>query len=91
MKEAAVLVDFNYEEGDSGQFPPTVRNVFVDNMKCKTCPHVLWLKGYQRSPIQNVHLTNCVFDNAQEANIIENVQGLELKNVIINGKLVDNK
>lgn len=91
VREAAVLVDFNYEEGDSGNFPPTVRNVYVDNMVCKTCPHVLWLKGYKRSLIQNVQLSNCIFNNATEENIIENVTGLTLKNVSINGKLVDNK
>jgi polygalacturonase len=91
VKEAAVLIDFNYEEGDSGNFPPTVKNVFVENMVCKTCPHVLWLKGYQRSPIQNVTLMNCVFNDAREANIVENVNGLKLKNVIINGKPADTK
>ena len=85
VKEAAILVDFNYEEGDAGNFVPLVQNVVVENMTCKTCPHVLWLKGYARSPIQNIQLINCDFLNAVKPNIIENVKGLSFENVTING------
>jgi len=37
-----------------------------------------------------VRLENCTFDNVAKENMVKNVQGLELKNVRINGKVVAN-
>jgi polygalacturonase len=32
VKEAVVSIDFNYEEGDNGDFPPVVRDIEVRNV-----------------------------------------------------------
>ena len=88
VRDAVLTVDFNYEEGEKGPFTPVVRNVVVNNLRSGKCSRVLDLQGFKNAPIYNVRLENCTFDNVAKENMIKNVQGLELKNVRINGKVV---
>lgn len=91
VAEAIVLVDFNYEEGDAGSFTPTVRNLFISDVTAKKGKYGLLMKGYERSPITNVTLENCRFESMEKENVVEHVKNLTLKNVIINGKLIQNR
>ncbi len=36
VADAVVTIDFTYEEGDKGAYPPVVRNVDIRN-KCAVC------------------------------------------------------
>jgi hypothetical protein len=38
--------------------------------------------------VSNIRLKNCTFDNAAKAAVAENVEGLMLDNVTVNGKKV---
>ena len=84
----AVQIDFSYEEGEGGPFQPVVRDVFISDVTCGKCDDALSLRGYASSPIRNVRLTDCTFERASKPNAIEHVEGLELKNISINGKPV---
>ena len=84
---AVIDIDFKYEEGNAGQFKPVVRDIDVSNVICHKSKHALTLSGYPDAPIRGVRLVNCTFDGVREANIIENVEGLSLENVKINGKV----
>jgi polygalacturonase len=85
---AAIDVDFYYEEGEKGQFTPVVRDVEVVNLVVKKCANAWSLRGFKNAPITNIRLKNCTFENAAKAAVTENVQGLALENVMVNGKKV---
>jgi polygalacturonase len=82
----AVQVDFSYEEGEGGPFQPVVRNIYINDVTCGKSADALSLRGYASSPIRNVRVVDCTFDHASKPNAIEHVEGLEMKNVMINGK-----
>jgi polygalacturonase len=81
VADAIVKVDFFYEEGDSGSFVPTVRNIDVRNVRSKKSSFGIWIRAFGRSPAENIHIEDCVFENVAEANVIENVKNLTLINV----------
>jgi polygalacturonase len=82
----AIVINFYYEEGDAGKFDPVVRNIVIDDLRCKQCKTVFQLRGYPRSPIQGLTLKNTRFDKADEPGIIENVTDFNTENLLINGK-----
>jgi polygalacturonase len=86
VADAVVTIDFTYEEGDKGAFPPIVRNVDVRNVTSRKSNYSLLLRGYPRAPISDVRLTNCAFENVAKPDVLENVKGIVLNNVKVNGK-----
>jgi polygalacturonase len=86
LADAALHVDFFYEEGEGGPHKPVVRNIEVSNLTCKQSKYALYLRGFKDAPIRDVRLSNCVFENVKQANVLENVQGLALSSVTVNGK-----
>jgi polygalacturonase len=88
VADDAVQIDFSYEEGEGGPYQPIVRDIFIAHVTCGKCDDALSLRGYASSPIRDVRVTNCVFDRAAKPNAIQHVEGLVLKNVMINGKPV---
>jgi polygalacturonase len=88
VRDAVLTVDFNYEEGEKGPFTPVVRNVVVNNLRSGRSARMLDLQGFKTAPIYDVRLENCTFENVAKENILKNVQGLELRNVHVNGKLL---
>ena len=88
MSHAAITIDFNYEEGDKGNYTPVVRNFVVSNLKSDKSRYALDVQGFKDAPIFNLRLQDCVFENVAEPNIVRNVKDMELRNVRINGKLV---
>ncbi len=89
VAHAAITIDFNYEEGEKGNFIPVVRNYVVTNLKSAKSPRALDVQGFKHAPIINLRLENCTFDNVAEASIVKHVEGLRLNQVRVNGKLVD--
>ena len=65
-----------------------VRDVEVVNLVVKKCANAWSLRGFKNAPISNVRLKNCTYENAAKAAVAENVQGLTLENVTVNGKKV---
>ncbi len=89
VAEAVVTIDFLYEEGDAGTFPPVVRDVDVRNVKSRKSQYALLVRGYRHAPISDVRLTNCAFDNVAKPDVLENVKGIVLNKVRINGKVLN--
>jgi polygalacturonase len=85
VKEAIVHVDFNYEEGDKGPNTPIVRDIDVRRVTSRKSAYGLYLRGFERSPISNLRLTDCTFDNVAKGDLIEHVRNLTLSNVRVNG------
>ncbi|MBN1973341.1 MAG: glycoside hydrolase family 28 protein [Sedimentisphaerales bacterium] len=87
VAEAVLLIDFFYGEGDTGQFIPTVRNINMENVTSKKSRYALSIKGYERSPITDVTLKNCTFDNVERENQLVGINNLVMENVKINGEI----
>jgi polygalacturonase len=86
VAEAVVTINFFYEEGEGGAYPPTVRNVEVRNVTSRKSQHALLLRGFKNAQISGVLIEDCTFDGVQKDDVLENVKGIELKNVRVNGK-----
>lgn len=86
MADALLAVDFNYEEGERGPFTPVLRDVVISHMKSGKSKYALDLQGLKNAPIANVVLEDCIFENVASGNILKNVKGLEIRNVLVNGK-----
>jgi polygalacturonase len=85
VAEAIVVADFFYEEGDSGKYPPTLRDVDVRRVVSRQSRYGLLLRGYAHAPITRLHVEDCTFDGVREGDRIEAVQALEITNVRVNG------
>ena len=91
VSDAIVSIDFNYEEGDSGSFPPVVRHIGLRKVRSGKSKYALFLRGYKTAVISDIRLDDCTFDQVAQPNVLENVQGLRLSDVRINGKRIDEK
>lgn len=89
VKQAVLLVDFMYQEGDGGLFTPVVRNIRLENVTSLKSRHALHLVGYERSPISGITITDCRFDGVEKGSVLEHVAGLKMERVSINGASAD--
>jgi hypothetical protein len=87
VAEAIVTVNFFYEEGDAGKFPPVVRDVEVRNVTSRKSQHALLLRGYAHAPIRDLRIVDCTFDGVEKADVLEAVSDLVLENVKVNGQV----
>lgn len=73
--DAALQIDFLYEEGSKGGHKPVVRNLVIENMTVQNAVRVLDVKGFPGSEISGVRLHNSTFkgikkpDTVQEADV----------------------
>ena len=87
---AGVSIDFYYEEGEAGKFTPVTRNVDVRNLKTQKAQYALYLRGFKNAPIEGIYVGDCDFNGVTKPNVVENVKGISLQNVRVNGKLINN-
>jgi len=91
VAEAVLTIDFYYEEGDTGPFPPVVRDVEVRNVTSRISKHGVLLKGYPKAPITDVRLIDCRFDGVTDGDVIEAVSDLVRTNVVVNGTAITDR
>jgi polygalacturonase len=89
IADAVLQVDFFYEEGPKGPERPVVRNIEIRNVTCKKAKYALYVRGFPNAPVRDIRLEHCNFENVTSANVVENVEGLSLAGVTINGKRFD--
>jgi polygalacturonase len=87
VAEAVVTINFFYEEGEGGAHLPTVRDVDVRNVTSRKSQYALLLRGFKNAQISGVRVEDCTFDGVQKDDLLENVKGIELRNVRVNGKM----
>src|SRR6266540_2412110 len=85
VAQAALAIDFYYEEGASGPFTPVVRNVVLEHVTTRKADYALYLRGFPHAPIRDVSVVDCDFGGVKNGNLVEHVEGLSLRNVRING------
>ena len=84
-----VRVNYYYAEGDVGNFTPRVNNIRIENVTSEKSVHGLSLRGYPRSPVTDIFLENCTFNNVAKGNVFINVKHVNATNVTVNGKPLD--
>ena len=89
VREAVVAIDFNYEEGDAGQFTPIVRDIEVRRVTSQKSQYGLLLRGYARTPVTNLRLVDCEFENVEKPDVLENVKDIAFTNVVRNGLVLN--
>jgi hypothetical protein len=88
VAQAGITIDDLYEEGEAGRFMPIVRDVEVRNLTTRKAQYALYLRGLRNAPIERVRVIDCNLDGVAKANVVDNVNGLEMRNVRINGRLI---
>ena len=86
VADSVISIDFNYEEGDRGNYLPTVRNIVVENVTSRSSPRALSLVGFKNAPIRNIRLVDCTFSGVEKDDLIQHVEGLEKTNVVVERK-----
>lgn len=89
VKEAVVLVSFQYQEGDAGNFTPIVRNIYVSDVTSEKSDYGLYLDAYERSPVTNLVIENCKFNGVKNGNKLNFTKDLVFNKFYINGKLIE--
>jgi len=88
IAHAVLQIDFNYEEGNKGPEHPVVRNIDIENVTCRKAERALDIRGFPDAKIRNIRLANCTIDRVAKPDVVENVEGLALADVTVNGKKI---
>ena len=81
----AIVIDFQYEEGDAGEHTPVVRDLDFRGIECAKAQQVFQVRGYARSPIANFQLRDSHFRDVKEIGVLEHVDAMHASNVTIKG------
>jgi len=91
-REAVLLIDLVYEPNEkcTRDFPPFVKNVYLDNVKCKQSRYGVFIAGFKdQTNVSNINLMNCEWTGVKEGNRIDGlVEGLKFTKSTINGNIV---
>ncbi|WMI69076.1 glycoside hydrolase family 28 protein [Mangrovimonas sp. YM274] len=93
VKEAVLRVNLFYATyaNQTGEFIPTVKNIYLENMTVKNGGKFgILAKGFPESPVQNVTLKDVVIEQVDSVYSLENVENIKFINTHINGELIKN-
>jgi polygalacturonase len=90
--EAVLLIDLTYEPAEKCRrdFPPFVKNVWLDNVTSKQSRYGVNITGFKDiTNISDINLINCTWTGVKENNrVVGLVEGLVFKKTTVNGDLV---
>lgn len=86
VKEAVIKINYFYEEGENGNFLPVVKNLKFSKITSEESKYAIWIRAFESSPVENILLANCNFQNVEEESVIECVKEMEMKSILINDK-----
>lgn len=79
----------NYHSYSGGNAPSEFKDISINNLLCNRALKTgIELNGLPEKPITNLRLNNITIIGAETEYIIENVKGLDVRNIQINNKLV---
>jgi polygalacturonase len=81
VSDAVIDVDLRYN-GETGEHLPSVRNISIEGLKSGRSKRAWRLLGLAERPIRDVTISNSVFEDSREANVVEHVDNLVLDNVL---------
>lgn len=94
VREAVVRINLVYEPDEKcdGNFPPTVRNVHVENVVSDKSRYGLLIFGLENETnVHDIHISNSVFKNVSSGGnrYVGKAEKIFLKNLTINSKTVN--
>lgn len=84
VRQAILHIDFDYEEGDAGNFTPIVRNIHLENITSQQSDRAIFINAYERAPVEGIFIKDCKFNNVAKENRINFVNNIQLTNVFVN-------
>jgi len=69
--DAALQIDFVYEEGSNGPHKPVVRNLVIENMKVQNAKRVLDVQGFPGSEISRVRIHDSTFKGITKDDVVK--------------------
>ena len=72
MKDSVLQIDFLYEEGAAGNFPPVARNIVMENITVAQTPRVLNVRGFPAAEIRNVRIFRSRFQQVKKPDVVQN-------------------
>ncbi len=89
--EAVLKINLDYEPKEicCRDYPPTVRNVYLDNVTCRKSRYGVMIVGLPNlCNVYNINVDNCRFDGVADGNnITGQVRDIHYNNYYLNGKL----
>ncbi|MEP6918077.1 MAG: glycoside hydrolase family 28 protein [Acidobacteriota bacterium] len=85
VAESVLSIDYFYEEGNAGTYPPIVRNVEMRRVTSRKSQYALRLRGFAEDPISDIRVIDCQFDGVEKPDILEAVRNIQMVNVRVNG------
>lgn len=91
-KEAVLKINLVYESKEicDRSFPPTVRNVYLENVTSTKSRHGVMITALEdRCNVHNINVTNCQFNGVEKGNFVSGqTKDIFFNNLLINGKAV---
>lgn len=78
VSEALLTVDFLYEEGAHGGFPPVVRNIYFDQVTVHSSPRVFFITGFPGATIDGIHVARSTIGGVSAPEVIEQAGRIDL-------------
>ena len=89
VADAVLHLDYLYEEGANGAFPPVVRDVEMLRVTSGKSTYAIYLRGFEKGTIDDIRVVDCTFDNVAKPDVIDHVTRLVRRGVRVNGAKVD--
>jgi len=83
VSEALLTIDFLYEEGPRGAFPPTARNIVIENVQASESPRLFYIAGFEAATIEGIRVRNTQILKATATEVVEHAGRIELDHVEI--------
>ena len=91
-REAVLKINLNYEPREQccRDYPPTVRDVVMENVTCQRSRYGVLITGLEDSTqVSDVEVKNCRFDGVERGNSITGkTRAIRFQDLYINGELV---
>jgi polygalacturonase len=87
----AIVINFYYEDGDTGDFDPTVRDIVISNLSVgEVLERPFNLQGFPRKPIEAFTLVDCAMVTANHsASVVRHIDNYSLTNVRVGSTRID--
>ena len=83
VSEAVLTIDLLYEEGATGDFPPTVRNLSIENVSSTSSPRVMHIRGIPGGTIDGIRFADCSFRGVEKTEVLSGAGTVSFRNVLI--------
>lgn len=88
VTDVLLKIDSDYKSESKGNYPTSMRNFEIRNVKAESARCGIYAKGFEQRPIENLSIRNLTLKEAEQTCILRDTSNLVFKNVRINGKRI---